>query len=183
MKTPEDEAFDELARKQGAWGNGFTAKRQMAMDKINSDFDKEYKKMHEDRIKYGTSWEKDGERIDPMSVYKEPEAMDEHQTLEALKYAASKGYGRIVRENSAPFTIKESLAQPAQESVVCCQQYDTCLQPCIPRGEHLAQRTWVGLTDDEVMEMMGYDKQYGHIPQYARNFVEAISAKLKEKNT
>jgi hypothetical protein len=32
------------------------------------------------------------------------------------------------------------------------------------------------------MEMMGYEKQYGHIPQYARNFVEAISAKLKEKN-
>ena len=46
-----------------------------------------------------------------------------------------------------------------------------------------AQRTWIGLTDAEVMEMMGYEKQYGHIPQYARNFVEAISAKLKEKNT
>tara|TARA_R110000868_G_scaffold16017_1_gene72401 strand:+ start:810 stop:1418 length:609 start_codon:yes stop_codon:yes gene_type:complete len=37
---------------------------------------------------------------------------DEALTLEALKYAASKGYGRIVRENSAPFTIKEALAQP-----------------------------------------------------------------------
>jgi hypothetical protein len=46
----------------------------------------------------------------------------------------------------------------------------------------LPKREWVGLMDDEVMEMMGYDKQYGHIPQYARNFVEAISAKLKEKN-
>ena len=46
----------------------------------------------------------------------------------------------------------------------------------------MTQRTWVGLTDAEVMEMMGYEKQYGHIPQYARNFVEAISAKLKEKN-
>jgi hypothetical protein len=50
-------------------------------------------------------------------------------------------------------------------------------------GKKAAQRTWVGLTDAEVMEMMGYEKQYGHIPQYARNFVEAISAKLKEKNT
>jgi hypothetical protein len=41
---------------------------------------------------------------------------DEAQTLEALKYAASKGYGRIVRDmNIAPFTIKECLAQPAQE--------------------------------------------------------------------
>ena len=34
MKTPEDEAFDELARKQGAWGGGFQAKRQAAMDKL-----------------------------------------------------------------------------------------------------------------------------------------------------
>ena len=34
MKTPEDEAFDEIARKQGAWGGGFTAKRKMAADKL-----------------------------------------------------------------------------------------------------------------------------------------------------
>jgi len=34
MKTPEDEAFDELARKQGAWGGGYQAKRNMAADKL-----------------------------------------------------------------------------------------------------------------------------------------------------
>lgn len=34
MKTPEDEAFDELARKQGAWGGGYQAKRKMAADKL-----------------------------------------------------------------------------------------------------------------------------------------------------
>jgi len=33
MKTPEDEAFDELAKKQGAWGGGFQAKRAAAADK------------------------------------------------------------------------------------------------------------------------------------------------------
>ena len=33
MKTEEDEAFDELARRQGMWGGGFPAKRQMAADK------------------------------------------------------------------------------------------------------------------------------------------------------
>jgi len=52
MKTPEDEAFDELARKQGAWGGGFQAKRQMAMDKINADFREEY-------IKYRTAFPKE----------------------------------------------------------------------------------------------------------------------------
>ena len=34
MKTPEDEAFDELAKKQGDWGGGFPAKRKMAADKV-----------------------------------------------------------------------------------------------------------------------------------------------------
>ena len=45
-----------------------------------------------------------------------------------------------------------------------------------------SQRTWVGLTDEEIMEMLNYG-QYGRVPQYARNFVDAIEAKLKEKNT
>ena len=34
MKTEEDEAFDDLARRQGMWGGGFPAKRQMAADKL-----------------------------------------------------------------------------------------------------------------------------------------------------
>jgi hypothetical protein len=34
MKTEEDEAFDELARRQGAWGGGYQAKRAMAADKL-----------------------------------------------------------------------------------------------------------------------------------------------------
>jgi hypothetical protein len=33
MKTEEDEAFDELAKRQGDWGGGFQAKREMAIDK------------------------------------------------------------------------------------------------------------------------------------------------------
>ena len=76
MKTEEDEAFDDMARRQGMWGGGYQAKRQAAMDKINSHFDAEYKKMHEDRAKYGTSWSKDGERIDPANVYLEQPAQE-----------------------------------------------------------------------------------------------------------
>ena len=34
MKTPEDEAFDELAKRQGAWGGGYQAKRAAAADKL-----------------------------------------------------------------------------------------------------------------------------------------------------
>jgi hypothetical protein len=43
------------------------------------------------------------------------------------------------------------------------------------------KREWVGLTDAEIMEMLDYG-QYGRVPTYARNFVDAIEAKLKEKN-
>jgi hypothetical protein len=43
------------------------------------------------------------------------------------------------------------------------------------------KREWVGLTDAEIMEMLDYG-QYGRLPRYARNFVDAIEAKLKEKN-
>ncbi len=45
-----------------------------------------------------------------------------------------------------------------------------------------SQREWQGLTDEEIMEMLDYG-QYGRVPEYARNFVDAIEAKLKEKNT
>ena len=34
MKDAEDEAFDELAKRQGDWGGGFQAKRRMAADKL-----------------------------------------------------------------------------------------------------------------------------------------------------
>ena len=34
MRTEEDEAFDDLARKQGDWGGGFQTKRKMAADKL-----------------------------------------------------------------------------------------------------------------------------------------------------
>ena len=34
MKTPEDEAFDDLARRQGMWGGGFQAKKAMVADKL-----------------------------------------------------------------------------------------------------------------------------------------------------
>jgi hypothetical protein len=33
--TPEDEAFDDLAKRQGAWGGGFKAKQAMAADKLH----------------------------------------------------------------------------------------------------------------------------------------------------
>jgi hypothetical protein len=44
------------------------------------------------------------------------------------------------------------------------------------------KQKWQGITDDDLREMLGYDNG-GYIPDYKRNFVKAIEAKLKEKNT
>jgi hypothetical protein len=45
MKNAEDEAFDELARKQGDWGGGFKAKQAMAKARIEDDDDiQDYKR-------------------------------------------------------------------------------------------------------------------------------------------
>jgi len=45
MKTEEDEAFDELAKRQGMWGGGFQAKKAMAKARIDDDDDiQDYKR-------------------------------------------------------------------------------------------------------------------------------------------
>ena len=45
MQTPEDEAFDDLAKRQGAWGGGFKAKQAMAKARVEDDDDiQDYKK-------------------------------------------------------------------------------------------------------------------------------------------
>jgi hypothetical protein len=104
-------------------------------------------------------------------------------TQEALKLALE---GVEIHSPNSPEYIVcaaliEALAQPEQEPVVCCQQYDTCLQPCTPRGKHLAQRTWVGLTNNELQPIADeYRILFGG---WVEDFARAIEAKLKEKNT
>tara|TARA_R110000868_G_scaffold111608_1_gene301230 strand:+ start:295 stop:558 length:264 start_codon:yes stop_codon:yes gene_type:complete len=39
MRTEEDEAFDDLAKKQGDWGGGFKAKQAMAKARVEDDDD------------------------------------------------------------------------------------------------------------------------------------------------
>lgn len=154
MKTPEDEAFDDLAKQQGAWGGGFQAKRQAAMDKINSDFDEEYKKMHEDRIKYGTSWEQDGKRIDPMSVYKESA-----QEPVALQWLVE-----MIMSDCGCSTNNERLLERVMARI---NQYERANTP--------PQREWADLTYEDW-------KKIEDMPDTFYQGVAWAQAKLKEKN-
>jgi hypothetical protein len=79
---------------------GFDSKRRIALDRLDDD------------IQVYAQSDLKGESM----------TKDEARTLEALKYAASKGYGRdLLKTMSAPFTIKDTLAQPAQGPVAIHQ--------------------------------------------------------------
>jgi hypothetical protein len=157
MKTPEDEAFDDLARRQGMWGGGYQAKRAMAADKINADFDEAYKKMHEDRAMDGTSWSKDGERIDPASVYLEQPA----QEPVAWGFRSSDGaiYDCIPSESHDDYE----------------GSYNVPLYTTSPK------RQWIWLSDADIRETIDSICQY--TGDYDEFLCKEIEAKLKEKNT
>lgn len=75
MKDAEDEAFDELAKRQGDWGGGYQAKRAMAADKLLEEDD--------DIQDYKKPWvgltNADIERIKLMTYEKETNADGEEQ--------------------------------------------------------------------------------------------------------
>jgi len=117
------------------------------------------------------------------------------QALEALEVLSKLGNGGT-DGNSVGNTIAQearehlftALAQPAQESVSCrfchdargcwtwqcyhCGEIDDVQKPTPPA----AQRPWVGLTADELV-------QIGVATGLERAAAEMISNKLKEKNT
>jgi hypothetical protein len=204
MKTEEDEAFDDLARRQGMWGGGFTAKRQAAADKLV-----------EDLAVYGTSWSKNGERIDPMSVYKEP--VQEPRPEEPVGHMAggvipskmtkSKAVTELYALFGAPHNADINLAglnrvldelvlsaQPAQEPVAWMSKENDCIFFDADKPNPMdydfwtslytapPQREWVGLTENTVLDMMPntipteYDGQL-------MEFAKALEQALKEKNT
>jgi hypothetical protein len=118
-------------------------------------------------------------------VFREHMTNDEALTLEALKYAASLGDGRIVREmNISPFSIRcdEALAQEQQscdnpEQGASLKMQDIVCPNCgdMARTWPKQKRPWVGLTREEINSALGkYSNWY--------NFAAHLENILKEKN-
>ena len=98
---------------------------------------------------------------------KEQEALK--LALEALNHlqpTALTSFYTIGDRDKAITAIKEALAQPVQEPAAWLTEERYAQL-------HTAQRTWVGLTDEEVDEWT---------PEI-HTVIRAIEAKLKEKNT
>ena len=114
MKTEEDEAFDDLAKRQGDWGGGFQAKRAMAADKLQEPYDQTALELCE-VCGWKTLIPDDGclncERAQPAQ---EP-ASYLHTVLNA--YGPDEGISFDQKAwSQLHAAIKAALAQPAQES-------------------------------------------------------------------
>jgi len=71
MKTEEDEAFDELAKRQGSWGGGFQAKRAAAADKLQEPWNEDEWRRNNWRCQHG--WLR-GEQCEICNAVQEPVA-------------------------------------------------------------------------------------------------------------
>ena len=132
MKTEEDEAFDDLARRQGAWGGGFKAKQAMAADKLQ-----------EDLINYGTSWSQDGKRIDPMSVYKEQPAQEPVAVVDVHEfYDNCANFSFLQKLPEGKHTLYTTPPQPAQRPWVGLTDED--IEGC---SHHVDDEAVIGLSD------------------------------------
>ena len=157
MKTPEDEAFDELARKQGAWGGGFTAKRKMAADKLQEPAQEPVAWM---------VYTQDGKSVyvtdNPTDIQEGQRALPLYTTppqpaQEPVAWANPndlKNFDMKVRTNGGPL-------------------HTTPLYTTPPK------RPWVGLTYEDIEIAFDNTRECND----PREFAYAVEAKLKERNS
>lgn len=94
------------------------------------------------------------------------------------------GIGTVKWDASAPLVVHlhpafQAIQPQPSEPDVCCQDFEKCVRSCTPRGqwfaEKEAQRSWQGLTDEQVKQ----------IEKSASSTLSAIylaEAQLKGKN-
>jgi hypothetical protein len=160
MKTEEDEAFDDLAKRQGSWGGGFPAKRKMAADKLQEP-EREALKLALEELEGIPVYRKYGVRISNAIKYiKEALA----QLVQEPVAWAVQGCSKMWRGEFAEIDAKAE----AKRIGGTCVAYALYTVP--------PQRPWVGLTDDELADLW-YKESLDWM-----EFARAHEAALKEKN-
>jgi hypothetical protein len=163
MKDPEDEAFEELSLKQGQWQytSGWRKKQiletGMTQDEIFNMAVKCY------LISTGNREGFYGDALIQFAKLVAEKALKDHAMQEVQRLG------------------QEIEQAPVQQCRACFGmgfldgKGDQCLT-CNGTGEQPPQRTWVGLTDDEIDYLI-------HLAYTGdEEFVQTIEAKLKEKN-
>jgi len=152
MKTEEDEAFDEIARKQGHWGGGFMAKRAMAADKLQEPWNEDEWRRNNWRCGHGWLRGEQCEICNAPQPAQEPVAQ------------GSKEHLKIMMEHSAwddRLELSDALAN--------IDEFYATAPP---------KREWVGLTEEEIDYQA---KKDDHGIYFALGALWA-EAKLKDKN-
>jgi hypothetical protein len=194
MKDAEDEAFDDIERRQ----SGFQAKRQMAADKLQEPAREAlnvsatvfvYRHYKDKTIK--AEYYSEAKLLEDSADWEHIATINPRMWIE-YHYAEVEALTQDV-----PETGFGDMAQPAQEPVACVMgTYGGMfvvapLNPAmvLPVGmalyatpQHTA--TWVDLTDEEIDVIYEqHHNQYGECESPNFGYERAIEAKLKEKNT
>ena len=154
MKTEENEAFDDLARKQGDWGGGFQAKRQMAADKQEPWNEDEWRR---NNWRCGHGWLR-GEQCE---ICNAAQPAQEPVTLPCC-------------ECTDVSAIKWNPFNGVVQCHNCGQVYTASLAA-------QTRREWVGLTYEEIEEL--FQSAAGADEETVIRFARLIESKIKEKNT
>jgi len=157
MKTEEDEAFDEIARKQGHWGGGFQAKRQMAADKLQDG-----------KCKYCV----DG--CAACDARAQPAQEPMHVVQSNGKHSPLLTHMMSKRTTPPVAPVQEPTGMLHIDRLA--GWLDASLKE--------RKRPWVGLTNEEIEAIyLQHHNQYCECESPNWGYERAIEAKLKEKNT
>ena len=180
MKNEEDEAFDDLARKQGAWGGGFKAKQAMAADKMQES-------VQPLQVRHGYDWSRLEAQIKELE---EALAQPTHCQCTACKNGILHASDCAVH-NGPAYPAGECDCGVLQEPVAYVTgtyvgrfTYDLINRATIlPIGTAFyaapQQREWVGLTSEDTFEI---GERLGLSDIAWVDLMQAIEAKLKDKN-
>ena len=102
------------------------------------------------------------------------------------EFAELFGYAEQRQQQAEPPPEWESIKNILDEYGLDAIAFVTAWKAVQQRAEPVAQRPWVGLTDEEieaVVEQVANGKLVGTVQEFRIRFSRAIEAKLKEKNT
>ena len=181
MRTEEDEAFDDLAKRQGSWGGGFPAKRAMAADKLQEP-PSEWAGIKAILDEYGL------QAIDFVADFKAALAQPAqerccyHDSDCAVHNMPAYPAGPCDCTQQFKFwSVTGKYERQAFSCLSGAEAYCKGLNATYPEGNYivsplyttLPQREWVGLTDEEAA--------WCQSPTVTETW-KRIEAKLKEKN-
>jgi hypothetical protein len=168
MKDAEDEAFDELARRQGSWGGGYQAKRKAATDKLQEPEREALKLALAALNRYQSNLVLMNNRQDTEAITAIKEALAQPAQEPVAWVDLLKEAQQIVKSK---FLWKKFIDGTPLANDIAFWMADFAQQYTAP-----PKREWVGLTDDALADIW-YKGSLDWM-----EFARAHEADLKEKN-